>query len=199
MEFRNKDDVDRVLAALGETLAASKGPPIDLLVCGGSALNALGLVTRPTKDVDVLALVVHEPSAGLVLHTARVLPSHLEEAAKKVERNLDLKPGWLNGGPTSALDLGLPNGMLDRAVKREYGPALTVRFISRYDQIHFKLYAAADQGGRHEEDLKLLKPSSAELEPAARWSMTHDVSEAYRGELKGILRVIGHGDVAERI
>ena len=31
-------------------------------------------------------------------------------------------------------------------VVRDFGAALQVSFISRYDQIHFKLYAAAYQG-----------------------------------------------------
>jgi len=196
----NREEIEQALAALGEQLAALKKPHIDLLVCGGAALQALKLVTRTTtKDVDVVALVSNSPTDGLIMSSANPLPPHLIEAAKKVERDFRLKDGWINPGPTSALDFGLPEGVLGRAELRDYGSALTVRFISRYDQVHFKLYAAVDQGGKHYQDLLDLKPTGEELEKAARWSMTHDVSEPYRGEVKRILKEMGHGDVAQRL
>lgn len=199
MAFQSKEEIDEVLSALGEQLTAMKKSPVDLLVCGGSALHALRLVTRPTKDVDVVALLLGTPTDGVAMHTAEPLPPHLVEAAAKVGRDLRLKDDWLNPGPTSALELGLPVGVLDRAETRSYGEYLTVRFISRYDQVHFKLYAAVDQAGKHYQDLLELKPSPQELEQAARWSMTHDVSEGYRGEVKRILTEMGHPDVAHKL
>ncbi len=56
-----------------------------------------------------------------------------------------------------------------------------------------------DQGGKHYQDLIALKPIAEELEMAARWSMTHDVSEGYRESLKCMLSEMGHKDVADRI
>jgi hypothetical protein len=44
-----------------------------------------------------------------------------------------------------------------------------------------------------------LKPTKKELEEAARWSMTHDSSEGYRGVLKDFLEKIGHKDVSEKL
>ena len=199
MAFHSKEEIDQVLSALGEQLAAMKMPPLDLLVCGGSALHALGLVKRPTKDVDVVAVLSGTPAKGTVMQTAEPLPPHLVEAATKVGRDLHLKDGWLNPGPTAALDLGLPKGVLQRAQTRNYGASLSVRFISRYDQVHFKLYAAVDQAGKHYQDLLELSPTADELEQAARWSMTHDVSEGYKGEVKRILKEMGHPDVAQRL
>jgi len=84
--FHNKEDVDQALGALGEQLAAIKSAPWDILVCGGSALQALSLVLRTTKDVDVLALVSGD--AG-TLETAKPLPEPLVQAAKKVARDLN--------------------------------------------------------------------------------------------------------------
>jgi hypothetical protein len=49
------DATDRLLSALGEQLGLL-GERYDLVVIGGSALLALGLVSRPTRDVDVVAL-----------------------------------------------------------------------------------------------------------------------------------------------
>jgi hypothetical protein len=47
---------DQLLLALGEQLAA-RGESYTLAVVGGSALLALGLISRPTRDVDILAIV----------------------------------------------------------------------------------------------------------------------------------------------
>ena len=65
---------------------------------------------------------------------------------------------------------------MERVITRQYGQKLIVHFLGHYDQIHFKLYAAVDQGaGKHLDDLIALSPSAEELEQAARWSMTHDI------------------------
>jgi hypothetical protein len=113
------------------------------------------------------------------LMSAEPLPTRLREAADTVARDFSLPPGWLNSGPTSLLDFGLPEGFVGRAERRRYGPALEVLFAARLDQIHFKLYATVDQGpGRHLEDLKNLAPTPHELRAAARWSEQHDPSEA---------------------
>ncbi|MBA3420299.1 MAG: hypothetical protein H0U12_00080 [Thermoleophilaceae bacterium] len=76
--------------------------------------------------------------------------------------------------------------------ERRYGPALTVHFASRFDQIHFKLYALVDQGpGQHESDLRHLRPSEQELIAAARWTRTHDPSPGFRDGLERVLRHLG--------
>ena len=196
MPFKSKAEIDRILAALGDQLAAAGSEPLDLLVCGGSALHALHLVTRTTKDVDVVARI--EGGDGAMCRPDP-FPQALAGAIAKVARDFGLKDDWFNPGPASALDFGLPEGVLKRAEVAHYGSHLTVRFFSRYDQIHFKLYAAVDQGGKHYADLLALNPTAEELLAAAKWSMTHDVSEAYKGEVKRILIGMGHNNVAERL
>jgi hypothetical protein len=42
-------------------------------------------------------------------------------------------------------------------------------------------------------------PTAAELEAAARWAMTHDVSEGVMMVLKELLPQLGHESIAERI
>jgi len=49
------------------------------------------------------------------------------------------------------------------------------------------------------DDLLKLNPTDEEIEAAARWSMTHDVSEGYRMVLKDLLKRLGYDVVAERI
>ena len=198
--FRDEKEIEKILSALGEQLDAMNAVVPELVVCGGSALNVLGLVRRATKDVDVVAFTDRNSEGNVHLKKAEPFPHELEQAAKKVARDFNLPENWLNPGPTSAVDFGLPDGLMDRVETRRFGKSLTVHFLSRYDQICFKLYAAVDQGiGKHYNDLLLLEPDAGELEKAARWSMTHDVSEGYRENVKDLLRHIGKEDVAERL
>ena len=75
---------------------------------------------------------------------------------------------------------GCPAGFVDRLERRRYGDVLAVHFASRLDQIHFKLYALVDQGsGKHEQDLRALRPTASELLQAAQWARTHDPSGGF--------------------
>ena len=198
--FRNQKDVEIILSALGEQLEDLLDELVEILVCGGSALNVLGLVQRATEDVDVLAYVKRNKTGEVSLVKAEPLIDELAEAAKKVARDFNLPEKWLNPGPTSAVDFGLPDGLLERVITRKYGRKLIVHYLGRYDQIHFKLYAAVDQGaGKHLDDLLVLKPTSDELGNAARWTMTHDISEGFKQNLKSLLNYLGFKDVAERL
>lgn len=198
--FEDQKDVKLILAALGEQLESLLDKPIELLVCGGSALNVLGLVRRATKDVDILAYIERSEKGETFLIKADSLTPELVTASKKVARDFNLPDDWLNTGPASAVDLGLPNGFMERVITRKFGQRLIIHFLGRYDQIHFKLYAVVDQGaGKHLDDLLTLKPTSEEIGQAACWTMTHDVSEGFKQNLKALLNHLGFGDVAERL
>jgi hypothetical protein len=160
---------DCLLTALGEQLSLA-GYEYDLIVIGGSALLALGLVSRSTQDVDVVAL-----AGGSGLDEALPLPHPLAEARDRVARDFGLPEDWLNSqAARDMLRLGLPDGFMERLTRREYGPSLTVRYASRLDQIHFKLHATVDRGGgKHLADLRALEPTPDELVVAARWARTH--------------------------
>jgi hypothetical protein len=191
--------IERALELLGQRLEYLAAPPTLLLVGGGAALNLLGLVVRTTQDVDIIALV-HSESGGVAFEKAEPLPTYLREASEQVALDLGLPRTWLNPGPTSLLDFGLPSGCLDRAIERSYGSRLRLLLLSRLDQIHLKLYAAVDQrGGRHLADLQELRPAADELLAAARWTKTHDPSQGFHQELAGLLRQIGYDDVAEQL
>ncbi len=191
--------IERALELLGHRLDYLGSRPTVLLAGGGAALNLLGLIVRTTQDVDIIALV-HAETGGMRLEKAEPLPEFLREAAEQVARDLGLPRTWLNPGPTSLLDFGLPPGCLDRTVERSFGSRLRLLLLSRFDQIHMKLYAAVDQrGGRHLTDLLDLRPTAQELLTAARWAKTHDPSPGFHQELVGLLRQIGHDDVAEQL
>ncbi len=192
-DITSNEDADRLLGALGEQLAAA-GKRFELIVNGGSALLALGLIERSTRDIDIVALRTGEGPVS-----AEPLPPSLREARDHVTRDFSLAPDWLNSGPTSLLDFGLPEGFLERLERRDYGPGLTVFLASRYDQIHFKLYAAVDQGpGKHERDLRALDPSPAELRAAAAWARDHDASPGFAAILDQVVDHLGAGDGPRR-
>ena len=194
------DNIDQALSLLAGRLDLAQTDPVRLVICGGSALIAMSLRRRTTRDMDVVALL----SAAQEPISPDPLPDFLLRAADQVARDLGLFEGWLNNGPSRGegglFQMGLPEGFVGRLTEKKYGPRLAIYFIGRLDQIHFKLYAAADQrDGTHLNDLKALHPTAAELEAAARWAMTHDVSEGFKMVLKELLTQLGHESVAERI
>jgi hypothetical protein len=183
--------LSRALTLLGAVLQ-QRGLSYDLVVAGGSALMLLGLLARPTRDLDVVALIRDG-------HYVRAdpLPAGLVAAVRDVGATLDIGDQWLDPGPASLLDLGLPDGFEQRVETQRFG-SLTLRLASRPDQICFKLYAATDQGphSKHFADLKGLTPTHPELIAGARWACIQDPSESFRSELIGLLRTMGMTDVA---
>jgi hypothetical protein len=183
--------LDRQISILGQT-------PIGLVVCGGSALAALGLVMRTTKDVDVLAAAAG-PRSRPVIAPLPAFPDWLVAAAARVARDFGLPADWLNLGPARQIEMGLPAGLARRLTRRAYGRHLSIYYISRLDQIHLKLYAAVDQDGRHTDDLAALHPSPAELRRAARWVLTQDVSPEFRHLLLEFLDTHGYVEVTQSL
>ncbi len=188
MAFSSKS-LEAALEVLGELLT-DRGDRVEVVAIGGGSLLLLGLIERPTKDLDIVALV-----AGGAYVSANPLPDFLTSAVHDVAAATGLRADWINGGPTSLLDLGLPEGFAQRTTTRHFG-GLIVHLAGRLDQIFFKLYASVDQGpsSKHVADLARLKPSSSELVEAAAWCRTHDPSEGFAQQLRLALHALGGGD-----
>ena len=179
------------LAALGELLDA-RGLHYELVVVGGASLLLRGVIARPTRDVDVLG--AREASGAIV--RLDPLPEPLAHAVADVGLVFGLPPDWLNPGPASLLDLGLPDGFAGRLDAVRTG-SLVVWVAGRFDLACFKLYAAADRWparDRHLDDLAALAPTPDELLVAARWTRTHDPSPAFADNLGAVLRDLGVED-----
>lgn len=179
--------LETALHALGELLD-SRGLHYEVVVVGGGNLILRGLVTRPTtKDLDLLG----EWSAQGV-KPMRPMPAPLRLAVVDVARAYGLTSDWVNVGPDSLLDLGLPVGFMGRLERRDYG-GLIGWFAGRFDMVCFKLYAAVDQGprSRHMQDLRDLGPDRDELVAAAHWVVTQDPSRGFRGLLVEALGGLG--------
>lgn len=182
MSELDHDGLLEALSALGETLRF-RGASAELAIIGGSGLLLLGLVRRTTQDVDVVGVLRNGELAR-----AEPLPAAVHAAAIDVAAALDLPTEWLNPGPTDLLRFGLPAGFLERAHARRFG-SLVVHVASRVDQIHFKLFAAVDQGVRskHMADLRTLAPQRGELLAAARWCRVKDPSVGFLAALQSLL------------
>ena len=196
----DKNGVMSALSALGDHLEQTSGNAIEFVVCGGSALQALGLINRTTRDVDVLAILEKHADEEAVLFSAQPLPDKVLQAAAIVARDVGLPAEWLNPGPTELLSEGLPEGLVSRLHSKTFGSRLTVHFISRLDQICLKMYAVLNGGGpRHLADMQLLQPSNDEVLIAARWCLTQDASEVFPGLVSSFLIKVGYPNVAEQL
>ena len=200
-EFDNRN-LNEALELLGAMLERQSSRHYALVVCGGSALITMGLVSRTTKDVDVVAM--QDEYCNIL--PIREIPAELQEIAGAVAEQLQLPDNWLNAGPGPIINrnlphMGLPEGFSGRLTQFKYGGNLTVSFISRLDQVFFKTFAAADKGGPsyHLDDLLKLKPAAQELLEAARWSMIQDPSPAFRTTLEQMFNSIGFPDAASKI
>jgi hypothetical protein len=177
--------LEEALVILGQLLA-DRGHYFEVVAIGGGSLLLLRQIERPTRDLVLVALV----EEGQFI-SADPLPQVLLQAAEEVGKALKLGEGWLNIGPASLLEMGLPLGFMSRMHTRHY-KGLTIHLADRFDQICFKLYASVDQGpqSKHFADLITLKPSTEELNEAKIWCFGHDVSEAFALEMSRALESI---------
>ena len=194
MKALDLQKLHQALSLLNERLWLQNTPKVRLVVCGGSALIAMGLVPRTTQDVDVLAMFNERDMVD-----PEPMPEYLTVAAAATAKTLSLPEDWLNCGPADLFRMGLPEGMFERLTKVAIGEKLDIYYVSRLDQIFFKLYAAVDRGGYHIDDLLKLNPTEDELFQAAKWTMTHDVSPGFKCMLCQLLTELGHEDVSRRI
>jgi len=188
------------LQLLSGRLHIAGTPQYKLVVCGGTALIATELVQRATLDVYIVAMA--DGNDNLI--DPAPLPAALVTVAQEVATDLGLPNDWLNNGPSSGdgglFRLGLPPGLSERLVWKTYGPKLRIAFVSRYDQIHFKLYAAVDQfGSYHAADLKELNPTDEELLAAVSWSRSHDPSTGYLKCVQLFFKEFGYDHLIDRV
>ena len=182
--------LQNALIMLGQRLDRSK-QHYEIVAIGGASLVLLGYIDRTTKDIDLVALM----EAGRLI-SAKPLPKALLKEIALIGSALEMGEHWVNSGPASLLEAGLPEGFEERLVSHKYD-GLTVHFAGRLDQICFKLYAAVDQGpaSKHFADLKRLEPTQRELLTAKKWCLGQDVSLEFSVMLGEALSAFGveHG------
>lgn len=173
--FDGNEPLFRAIETLGELLA-SRRQAYACVVAGGASLAALGVLTRVTGDVDVMA--VRDDDGSLALAPA-VFPTYLSTAIREIGRELNLPVDWMNTQMAAGLKAGMPPGFGERLLWKNFG-GLDIGFVARQDLIALKLEAASDDPphGRtavHLGDLIALGATSDELDDAAQWVLAVNV------------------------
>jgi hypothetical protein len=142
---------DRYLSSHGLTFSA--------IAIGGAALSVLGVISRYTRDLDLLETEI---------------PDAIRLAAVDFARQHNLAENWLNTGPSS-LARDLPRGWRARVQVLFSGASLNLSTLSRIDLIRSKLWAMCDRM-RDIDDLVALAPTEKELAKAAAWVIPLDTN-----------------------
>ncbi len=192
MSFSTGEDALEALAAFGRKLENRGTEPVSLLICGGSALNISGLLTRATADVDVLGGTDADGEL-------REMPDWIFACAEEVAGELGLETSWLNDAAASVAAVGLPPGILSRATRRSCGPLLEVAIAARMDLIALKCLAALDPmiGRKHLGDLVDLNPTHEEMSFAKDWLLDRQTSREFRSMVHRLCDVLGHSKLAK--
>lgn len=184
---------NKALMLLGEVMESRRIDPCHLVVCGGTALLAAGVISRSTKDVDVLAL---RGEVDGEIGTAWPLPDALKEAVAEVAVEMGLPPDWLNASASMLIGLleGLPSEVWSDLLEQACGTRLRISYVGRAGQIFLKLNAALDRREpRDLDDLMALSPTVAECDRAIRWVSESTAMDAARQQrLNEILKILGH-------
>jgi hypothetical protein len=192
--------MDEVLGRLNRKMVYAEIEPLHVVVCGGAALIAVGLVARATQDVDIVALLRANQGKIEILEE-KTLPADVQRLVAEIGVELGIRKDWLNFDASPLIAFGFPPDMIMRLIKKSYGACLTVYFISRFDQVHFKIYAAMDpkDGTRHLGDLLDLKPREDEVKAAISWLLGRKASPEFKAALCQVLDRIGYERIAEQI
>lgn len=155
------------------------------VVIGGSALGLMGVIQRPTRDVDIL-----------VPELSRAIASAARDFAKAQRHaGVDLQDDWLNNGPMQLGEV-LPAGWRERVQRIFDGQALVLRTLGRSDLLKSKLFALCDRG-TDLPDCIALAPTAEELVECIPWLELQDGNELWpahvRATIDDLARRLGHG------
>lgn len=115
-----------LLGALADQLHAL-GSHVEIVVIGGSALTALGLVRRATRDVDLLAIAEKGE-----LRPAEPLPQPLLTARTTVAADFGLPDNWLNAGLRSTSSSSLWSTRAEGVMKPIFGRSTRLGMNSQW-------------------------------------------------------------------
>lgn len=164
---------------------ADRGLRLDAVVIGGAALNLLGIISRATKDCDVL----HPPLPVAIIEAARAFAAEVRKAGEA------LQDDWLNNGPAS-LAPQLPPAWQERLQPLFTGAAIELRSLGRDDLLRSKLFALCDRA-IDLGDCLALAPTADGLRGLLPWLEYQDANPEWpahvRTTLADLARRLGHG------
>lgn len=182
----SSENVESLLFAVGDLLKVQQ-KEVQIVVVGGTALNLLGLISRVTQDVDIIARM----GEGNTLINSEPLPEYLSQAIKIVAQDFDVPSDWMNTEISAQWQFGLPPNLKHDIEWRQYNQ-LKVGLVKRRSLIALKLFAAVDRGKKsvHTNDLIQLKPSMAELQEAAKWVEEQDASDEFPSLIQDVIEYV---------
>lgn len=164
---------------------AARGLTLEAILTGGAALALLGVISRDTRDCDLL-----EPELS-----PEVLAAARDFAAEQSSKGNILRHDWLNNGPIALVPL-LPEGWRARLQGIHQGMALRLWSLGRQELLLTKLWALCDRG-LDLGDCLALHPDSVELAWAEDWIIPQDLNPEWphhvRSTLQDLARRLDHG------
>jgi hypothetical protein len=154
------------------------------IVIGGAALNLLGIVSRATRDCDILYPAL----------PAEILIAAQAFAADRRRDGEALAENWLNNGPADLVS-HLPDRWEKRLQPAFYGRALELHSLGREDLLRTKLFALCDRGFDL-ADCLALAPTATELAALVSWVEQQDLNPDWpahvRETLANLAARLGH-------
>jgi hypothetical protein len=148
-------------------------------VVGGTALNLLGVVSRPTKDCDILWPQLSDEIGNAV----KAFAVDRRQAGEVIPDD------WLNNGPAS-LSAQLPADWRDHLQTVFSGRAVRLECPGRNDLLRSKLFALCDRG-LDLGDCLALAPSSEELVNLLPWLDLQDGNPGWPAHVHATLADLG--------
>lgn len=137
-----------------------KNITFEAVAVGGTALALLGIITRETRDCDILSPEI---------------PAEVAQAAAEfadIQDEFELRTDWLNNGPASLIK-SLPKDWSTRTQIIFEGKNLKLFTLGRTDLLKTKLFALCDRD-IDLGDCLLMKPTENELRDAMPWVKAQD-------------------------
>lgn len=167
------NNLKEILTELDQELTAASEQRT-LVVCGGGALLAVDVISRTTRDIDVIT-----PELDPVL----------QKIAAEVGKRHGLEPGWLNNGPAS-LARDLQQGWRERTTLIYRGRSLVMESLGRRDLLATKLFAFCDRDEQDLEDILQMRISWSEVAVWEDWLLERDASELWPGRVRARLTIL---------
>jgi hypothetical protein len=156
-----------------------RGLRFEAVAIGGAALNLLGVVSRPTKDCDILFPEIPEEIA----EASRAFAVEIRKQGDVLQED------WLNNGPASLADQ-LLQGWEERLQSLFSGEALHLRCLNRSDLLCAKLFALCDRG-IDLGDCLALAPTASELATVLPWLEQQDANPDWPAHVRATLTDLG--------
>lgn len=152
----------------------AKTPELRLVVSGGAALIATGIINRSTIDIDVFAQ--RELEGDLI--PGNPLPEWFTRLTSRVAEIEKLPRKWINAD-TSLVMNGLemlPAECFRDLHEEDFGTRLRVCFLRGKAQIYLKAYAICGRDEpRDSEDFRALHPTADDVTRCIEWMIQNEL------------------------